>query len=102
SKNVVTLDSGIELTLWGNLFEVTLDPMLAESRATVHNHDILDADVTLDRGRIVLRNLKKGDRDALTRVRFANPTLGEEEHFDIALTAGAAVVVERFCELDRE
>lgn len=102
SKNVVALDAGVELTLWGNLPEVTLDPLLSESRATVHAHDILDVDMTLDRGRVILRNTKKTPQDALIRVRFNNPTLAEENHFDIVLNPGAAIVIERFCEMDRE
>ncbi len=102
SKSVVTLDTGVELTLWGNLFELTLDPILGESRATLHANDTLDADLTLDRGRIILRNDKKDGKDATARVRFFNPTLSEENYFDIILTTGSAVAVERGAEMDRD
>ena len=95
SKNVVALDSGVELTLWGNLFEVTLDPTLAVSRAILHVNEAMDADLTLDRGRILLRNDKKAGKDAVARVRFVNPTLSEENFFDIILTAGSTVAIER-------
>lgn len=102
SKNVIILNSGVELTLWGNLVELTFNPILAESRAVIHDHTLLDADVTLQRGRIVLRNSKKDQKRALVRVRFDNPTLGEENYFDMALHAGSAVVLERFSKMDRE
>jgi hypothetical protein len=36
------------------------------------------------------------------RVRFDNPTLGQEEHFDIILHPEASVLIERFSVLDRE
>jgi hypothetical protein len=101
-KNVIALSTGVELTLWGNLVELTFNPILAESRAILHANDLIDADVTLQRGRIVLRNLKKGEQDATARVRFNNPTLAVEDHFDIVLHGGAAVVLERFSVLDRE
>ena len=102
SKCTVKLDSDVDLTLWGNLVELTLDPLLAESRATVHVNDQLDADLTLHRGRIILRNTKKDGRDAALRVRFDNPTVMIEEHFDITLNSDSAAIVERFCELDRD
>src|ERR1700686_2185795 len=82
-----------------------LGPVL-ESRATVHVPATpLDADVTLERGRIALRNQKADGKDALIRLRFNNPTQPkkkdkgkDEEYFDIRLSAtGAAVVVDRFC-----
>ena len=97
SKNIIALNSGVELTLWGNLVEA-----LTESRAVLHANDLLDADVTLQRGRIVLRNDKKGATDALVRVRINNPTLAEEDYFDLVLHKGAAVVLERFSVMDRE
>ncbi len=99
SKSAIQLDTGVELTLWGNLPELTLDPFLSESRVVVHAHEQFDADVTLERGRIVLRNLKK-DKNAQVRVRFENPTLAEEHHLDLVLDQDAAVVLERSCELE--
>jgi hypothetical protein len=102
SKSVVALDTGVELTLWGNLPEQTLDYSVLESRATVHSSvPQLDADLTLERGRIILRNKKAQGKDALIRVRFNDPTQNKEEFFDIVLNgAGAAVVVDRACGLD--
>lgn len=102
SKSVVNLDSGVELTLWGNLPEVTLDPSVSESRVIAHTHDVLDADLTLDRGRIMMRNNKKDGSDARVRVRFVTPLDGAEEYFDLTMYTGAAVVVERVCAMDRE
>jgi hypothetical protein len=102
SKSAVNLDTGVELTVWGNLPEVTLDSSVSESRVIVHAHDILDADLTLDRGRILVKNNKKTGGEARVRVRFINPMDGAEEFFDITLYSGAAVVVERVCAMDRE
>lgn len=102
SKSVVKLDSGVELLLWGNLPEVTLDPQLLESEVTVHVSEQLDADLTLQRGRLIIKNTK-GDRDRRVRVRFDNPTLAEENYLDIVLQGlGAAIALERHCELDRD
>jgi hypothetical protein len=102
SKSVVALDTGVELTLWGNLPEQTLDYSVLESRAIVHSSvPQLDSDLTLERGRIILRNKKAQGKDALIRVRFNDPTQNKEEFFDIVLNgAGAAVVVDRACGLD--
>lgn len=103
SKSTVALDSGVEITLWGNLPEVTLDPNVWESRVLLHAHDLLDADLTHERGRIVLRNKKKGEKEAQVRVRFLNPTQhAEENYFDFVLQPGAAVIIERFSTLERD
>jgi hypothetical protein len=99
------LDAGIELTLWGNMPEATLDyyyPVL-ESRVIVHENQQLDADLTLERGRIILRNKKTDGKDAVIRVRFSNdsPDPTKDEFFDITLhSANAALVLDRFCKLD--
>ncbi len=100
SKCAVALDSGVELTLWGNLVESNPDPLLSESRATLHSHDLLDADLTLERGRILLRNNKKGEREALARVRFNDPMQTKEDYFDIVMQPGAAVAIELVADLD--
>jgi hypothetical protein len=101
SKSVVILETGIELTLWGNLPEVSLDPTSLESRVVLHAHDQLDADLTLQRGRLIIRN--KTDKDALVRVRFNNPTLNEENHFDLTLYGKeAALILELHGEMGRD
>ncbi|MBI2804919.1 MAG: hypothetical protein HYX68_08060 [Planctomycetes bacterium] len=103
SKSVVTLASGIEVILWGNLPEITQDIATLESRITLHATGQLDGDLTLDRGRILLRNKKATGQDAFVRVRFANPTLGQEEYFDFTLQGiDAAVIVERFGTLNQD
>ncbi len=104
SKSVINLEeTDIELTLWGNLPEVTLDETVLESRVVLHLNPLLDADLTLERGRIILRNKKMTGKDALVRVRFHNPTLSSEEHLDITLEgSGSAVILERFSDLNRE
>ncbi len=102
SKSVIHLDSQVELTLWGNLPEASLDFFMLESRAVLHHHSLLDADLTLDRGKIIVRNKRK-DRNATARVRFDNPLLREEAYVDITLQGpDSAVVVERFSALDRD
>jgi hypothetical protein len=101
STNKIILESGVELTLWGNLPEITQDYMLLESRAIVHANSQLDADLTLQRGRLVVRNVNKS-RKAQVRLRFNNPTLDQEESFEISLESGSALVFERLCELERD
>ncbi len=101
SKLAVALDTGIELTLWGNLPEVTFDPINLESRAIVHANDVLSADLTVQRGRLLIKSNVTGGREARVRVRFDNPTDGKEEHLDITLQGpGSVVAIERHCELD--
>jgi hypothetical protein len=103
SKSVIMLDSGVELTLWGNLPEETRDWSVLESRAIVHvPSPQLDADLTLDRGRILLRNLKKDGHDALIRLRFSDSTQGKEDFFDVTLLGGqSAVIIDRSGVMDR-
>ena len=55
SKNVIALDSGVELMLWGHI------DVLAESRAILHANDLLDADLTLQRGRIIVAIPRRGN-----------------------------------------
>jgi hypothetical protein len=128
SKSVIALDKGVEVTLWGNLPELTLDYMVEpvehryytvlESRATLHvPASPFDADITLERGRTILRNRKEGGKDALVRVRFIDSMQpremskekgkdndkdkepeydqGKAEYFDLELHAGSSVVLER-------
>lgn len=104
SKNVVALASGVEVTLWGNMPELTYDSTVLESRAILHAvAPPLDADLTLERGRIILRNKKADGKDALIRLRFNDPTQGKEDYFDLTLNGSdAAVIVERSCGMDRE
>ncbi|MBM3995471.1 MAG: hypothetical protein FJ303_15150 [Planctomycetes bacterium] len=104
SKSVVQLNREVELTLWGNLPEVTLDGATLESRVILHvPAKKIDCDVTLERGRIALRNKNANGNDALVRVRFDDPTQAKEEFIDITLNGSdAAVVVERLGFLDIE
>ena len=104
SKSVFVLATGVEVTLWGNLPELTLDSSVLESRAIVHaSVPQLDADITLERGRLILRNKKTDGKDAVVRLRFNDPTQAKEEFFDITLNGSdAAIIVDRSCEMDRE
>jgi hypothetical protein len=72
-KSLVTLKSGVRLTLWGNVPELWPSPPVLESLVELHQNDHLDADLTLRRGRIVLANTR-ADRQVRVRVRFENPT----------------------------
>jgi hypothetical protein len=72
-KSVVSLKNGLRLTLWGNIPEFWPSPPVLESLVELHQHDQLDADLTLRRGRIVLTATGAG-RPPRVRVRFENPT----------------------------
>jgi len=95
-RSTIMLSTGIRLTLWGNLREV-LPIALHESRIELHQNSGVDADLTLQRGRIVITNLRE-ERAALVRVRFANPTNPQVKEFmDIRLVQkGAEVLIDRF------
>lgn len=83
----ITLDSGIQLELWGNLPEHNPVPLL-ESSVTLHMpYDGFDADMTLHAGRIYLSNKKP--TSTVARVRFG------EEIWDVTfLDAATEVVIE--------
>lgn len=95
-RSVVNTPGGVRLTLWGNLTEV-LPIGINESVVELHQHPVLDTDMTLKRGRILLTSLRE-DRPALARVRFANPTNpNAKEHMDIKLAQkGTEVLIDRF------
>jgi hypothetical protein len=79
----ILLKRGLRLTLWGASPEIWPNPLVLESMAELHPHDLLDLDLTLKRGRIALHNTK--DKPALVRIRFDNPALGKQEFFDVTL-----------------
>jgi hypothetical protein len=70
--SVIQTDSGVRLVLAGALPEQLGGLPLFESRVQLHQHDKLDLDLTLERGRIALTNTK--EKPLRVRVRFANPT----------------------------
>jgi hypothetical protein len=75
----VKLNSGVVVTLWGNLPEqVAMKAMVMQSRVKFHPPDEgFAADITLDSGRIYLKTLKPGG--AKVRLRLAS------EVWDVAL-----------------
>lgn len=106
-KGVVQLDSGVRLTLWGNLPQYLLhrESMLKknvppapdrESAVELHQHAILDGDLTLRRGGLLITNTKSDP--VRVRVRFSNPTNPEHREFwDITLEGkdAEAMIVRR-------
>lgn len=98
AKSQVQLKSGVRLTLWGYLPELWPVPPLLESFVQLHQHDRLDLDLTLYRGRIALLNTRS-DRPVRVRLRFENPTNadGKLEHFDLTIhEKGGEVIVDRW------
>jgi len=70
SASEIRTDSGVVLTLWGNLPDLVNWPVL-ETQAMLHvPPDGIDLDLTLDRGRVYLSSTKNGP--AKIRVRFAD------------------------------
>jgi hypothetical protein len=70
-RSLVALDSGIDLTLWGNLPDFSFFPPVLESVAMLHLPAAGDdLDFTLDRGRVLIGNHKKSGGPAHMRVRF--------------------------------
>jgi hypothetical protein len=58
-RSLVALDSGVHLTLWGDLPEFSAFPPVLESVVMLHNPAAgVDLDFTLDRGRVVIANRK--------------------------------------------
>jgi hypothetical protein len=67
-RSAVQLDSGVLLTLWGNVPEFSRIPVL-ESAVVLHANPAFDLDFTLDRGRAVIAN-QKSSGPARVRLRF--------------------------------
>jgi hypothetical protein len=83
-RSIVKLDSGAQLTLWGNVPEICPIPIAFESEVTLHPSQEFDLDVTLAKGRITVLNNK--DQPLKMRLRFANPGKPEKnEIWDITL-----------------
>jgi hypothetical protein len=89
-KSVILLDSGVRLTLWGNIPEQAL--LGWESLVVLHPSDKFDVDLTLRRGRIVIANPK--DQPVKVRVRFDNPANPKKgEVWDVTLQDKGTEVV---------
>jgi hypothetical protein len=89
-SSVVVLDSGVRLTLWGNIPEQA--PIGWESLVVLHPSDKFDADLTLQRGRIKLTNAK--EQPLKVRVRFNNPANPKKgEVWDLTLQDKGTEVV---------
>ncbi len=67
-QSEVRLDSGVHLLLWGNLPHFGGQAALLESAVVLHHDPKLDADLTLDRGRVYVANRKRDP--ARVRLRF--------------------------------
>lgn len=88
-RNEVKLDGGVLVNLWGNLLEFPPVPLpVLEASVIAHlPGSALDADLTLERGRLVLTNTKSG---AALRVRLRFRT----EIWDLTLAAQAQIVAD--------
>lgn len=91
-RSLVALDSGLDLTLWGNLPEFSPSPPVLESVAMLHvPAGGRDLDLTLDRGRVVITNRKPNGGAAQVRCRF----LGEIWDLELP-NAQSEVALERW------
>lgn len=99
-RSAIETKKGVHLTLWGTEPEIWPNFWLYESRVELYPHPVLDLDMTLKRGRIVLSNTRADGKPARVRVRFDNPTQKKEAFFDITLAGpDAAVAIDRVCDL---
>jgi tRNA A-37 threonylcarbamoyl transferase component Bud32 len=97
-RSIIRIDSGVRLTLAGTVPEFFPGmPLLFESLVELHQHDVLDQDLTLRRGRILLANTR-ADRPVRVRVRFLNTTSPDSrEVWDITLEEQeSAVLIDGF------
>jgi hypothetical protein len=102
-RSTLALDSGVKLTLWGNLPEFSAFPPVLECAVMLRLPETgLDLDLTLERGRVHIANTKPAGA-AQVQLRFLNqvwqltlPELGAEACAELWLlpagTAGAAPV----------
>jgi hypothetical protein len=88
-RSELRLDSNVRMVLWGNLPEFSTIPVV-ESAVVLNANPGVDLDFTLERGRVLLSNLK-ADGPARVRVRFL------DEVWEITLPdATSEVAVEHF------
>jgi hypothetical protein len=74
-QSVLSLDTGVNLTLWGTLPELSPGSAVLESVVLLHAPvDGLHMDFTLDRGRVHLAAKPKDGRAARVRLRFLGET----------------------------
>jgi hypothetical protein len=85
SRSDVQLTQGMHLRLWGTSPEIWPNFFLYESKVKLYSHPALDADLSLERGRIVLKNGRKDGKPAMAQIRFDNPLQKKEEAFTITL-----------------
>ncbi len=71
-RSDVRFDNGLQLTLWGDLPELSLVSPYLESVVVLHDPGDNALDLTLDRGRVLITNGKRGTSKVL--VRFDNPS----------------------------
>jgi hypothetical protein len=70
-QSFIALDSGLHLTLWGNLPEFSAWPPVFESVVMLNAPSPnVDLDFTLDRGRVLIASRKTSGEAARVRVRF--------------------------------
>jgi hypothetical protein len=62
----------VEMTLWGDLLELSVVTPLLESAVIIHDPGEFDLDFTLDHGRVALRNTNESGA-ARIRLRFDDP-----------------------------
>jgi hypothetical protein len=105
-RSFVDMKSGVRLLLWGYLPElwpynangVLAIPPVLESLVELHHVEkpLVDLDMTLHRGRIVVMNTREGS--AHVRIRFENPTNPEShEFFDITMQKkGTELLLDRW------
>jgi hypothetical protein len=93
-KGSLETRKGLRLTLWGIQPELMFVPTLAlESMVAVNKSDSVDLDLTLQRGRILLRNLN--GKPASLFLRLSNPAKPKTEvRWHVTLSGGAETVVE--------
>ena len=94
-RSFLNLDSGLLLTLWGNLTDFAYSAAVPESVVMLHAPaPDVDLDFTLDRGRIAIANRKPDGKPAHVRLRFL------QEEWDLVLSdAKGEVGVEIWTEL---
>src|SRR5262249_29648764 len=87
-RSTIYLDSGVHLTLWGNIPQFSPFPPVFESMVVLHNPSPgIDLDFTLERGRVRLANYKQPMGEAHVRVRF------QHQQWDVTILNNKSDVV---------
>jgi hypothetical protein len=96
SRGNIQINKGPHLTLWGSSPDIWPLGFIFESQVQLYKHALLDLDMAINRGRIIVKYARTDGKPSMVRIRFENPTQKKQEAFTVALLdKDAEVMIDR-------